>query len=417
MKKKLIEKPDGLVVLSLFDGLSGGRLALEGTKIKVAKYIASEIKPFAVKHTLAKFPDTIQIGDVSKVFYDKKTKTLYKDCEREIIDSLENYEDKTFWDEKELKKFKRKGYEIVSNGEIYKWTLGEIAYQGEIDLLIGGSPCTQFSFANSFYNPKEKYGLKGDDSKLFYEYHRILKEVKPTYFFLENVKMKKESEQALNEFMGVDGIHINSNLLSYQNRHRIYWTNIPEVKVPENQHISFQDYIIRTIPRIEQIIRDNKFKNTNIPFNLTSEEIETIYNNNLWAFKEFQKITPTITKEEFVGKIHDLLYEATPKKVPSRDKMWNNGKPGGNFVSKNITNAPLIRCLTTKQDRSPNSGCILFGDYFRFLTSIEACEAQKIPYSFLCDLKYSEILNCTGDGWTNSVIQHIFNNLKNVYKF
>ena len=207
-------------VLSLFDGISCGRLALERAGIPVELYFASEIKKCAIKVTMDNYPDTIQIGDVTKVHYEDGI--LYKNCERTTIKNKD-------------------GFEII------KWEFGEKVYEGNIDLLIGGSPCQDFSFASILtpykdYKDDEKYGLKGLKSRLFYEYLRLKKECNPKFFLLENVKMKDASEKELNKYMGVEGIHINSNLVSFQNRNRIYWTNIPSVEIPEDKHINFQDF-------------------------------------------------------------------------------------------------------------------------------------------------------------------------------
>ena len=102
-------------------------------------------------------------------------------------------------------------------------------------------------------------GLKGDKSKLFYEYLRILKEVNPDYFLLENVKMKKESYEELNSYLGVKGIPINSELVSFQKRPRIYWSNIPNITIPEDKHINFQDYknIHLSFKDLKNIINSN----------------------------------------------------------------------------------------------------------------------------------------------------------------
>lgn len=103
---------------------------------------------------------------------------------------------------------------------------------------------TNISVASTLtpYKDREKYGLKGLKSRLFYEYLRLKKECNPKFFLLENVKMKDTSEKELNKYMGVKGIHINSNLVSFQNRNRIYWTNIPRVKIPEDKNVNFQDF-------------------------------------------------------------------------------------------------------------------------------------------------------------------------------
>ncbi len=150
-------------VLSLFDGLSCGQIALNRVGIEYDNYFASEIDKHAIKVTQTNYPKTIQLGDVTKI----KASDLPK-----------------------------------------------------IDLLIGGSPCQGFSFAGK--------GLNFEDprSKLFFEFVRLMNECKPTYFLLENVKMKKEFELIISRYMGVVPIKINSALLSAQNRERFYWTNI-----------------------------------------------------------------------------------------------------------------------------------------------------------------------------------------------
>jgi DNA-cytosine methyltransferase len=161
--KNGFSEAEGITVLSLFDGMSCGQLALQKIGIKVKQYYAAEIDKHAIQVTQHNFPNTIQLGDVTKVFA------------------------------KELPK---------------------------IDLLIGGSPCQGFSFAGkqlAFDDPR---------SKLFFEFVRLKNECNPTYFMLENVKMKKEFELIISKYMGVAPIEINSALLSAQNRRRLFWTNI-----------------------------------------------------------------------------------------------------------------------------------------------------------------------------------------------
>lgn len=153
-------------VLSLFDGISCGRVALERAGIPVEKYYASEIDKQAIKITQKNYPDTIQIGDVCDV-----------------------------------------------NPDDYK----------DIDLLIGGSPCQSLSITMG----QTRTNLNGK-SKLFFEYLRILKSVKPKWFLLENVaSMNKESKDTITELLGVEPVLINSNCFSAQDRPRLYWTNIP----------------------------------------------------------------------------------------------------------------------------------------------------------------------------------------------
>ncbi len=167
-------------VLSLFDGMSCGQIALNKVGIKYDNYYASEIDKHAIKVTQHNYPNTIQLGDVKEI----------------------------------------KGSDLP-----------------RIDLLIGGSPCQGFSFIGK--------QLNFDDlrSKLFFEFVRLLEECNPTYFLLENVKMKKEYKDIISNYLGVEPIMINSNLTSAQNRVRLYWTNIPINGQPEDRDISIDDII------------------------------------------------------------------------------------------------------------------------------------------------------------------------------
>ena len=182
-------------VLSLFDGMSCGQLALNRLGIKVDKYYASEIDKYAIQVTQANFPETIQVGDVCNL-------------------KAEDYQD--------------------------------------VDLILAGSPCQGFSFAGkqlAFDDPR---------SALFFEFIRLLKEIKPKYFLLENVKMKKEFLEVITdqvsacypEFQGkdlfggkIEPILINSALVSAQSRQRYYWTNIPNVEQPEDLGIVLRDIL------------------------------------------------------------------------------------------------------------------------------------------------------------------------------
>lgn len=177
---KLIIPKGGLNVLSVFDGCSCGQVALQRAGIPVKNYFASEIDKHAIKVTMSNFPNSIQIGDVTKV----------------------------------------KGSDLP-----------------KIDLLIGGSPCQGFSFAGKQLN------FQDPRSKLFFEFVRLLDEAKPRFFFLENVKMKKEFQDIISETLLVEPIEINSNLVSAQNRKRLYWTNILGVQQPKDRGILMKDIV------------------------------------------------------------------------------------------------------------------------------------------------------------------------------
>jgi len=176
-------------VLSLFDGMSCGRIALDQLGVPVEKYYASEIDKYAIQVSQANYPEIVQVGDICNL-------------------DAKDYQD--------------------------------------VDLMIAGSPCQGFSFAGkqlAFDDPR---------SALFFEFIRLLKEIKPKYFLLENVRMKKEFLQVISQQVsecypeiafGIEPIFINSSLLSAQSRQRFYWTNIPGIQEPEDQGIVLRDIL------------------------------------------------------------------------------------------------------------------------------------------------------------------------------
>lgn len=166
-------------VLSLFDGMSCGQMALQRAGIGYEKYYASEIDRNALKLTQHHFPATIQLGDVTKI-----------------------------------------------NGSDLP----------EIDLLIGGSPCQGFSFSGKQLN------FEDPRSKLFFEFVRLLEECKPKFWLLENVVMRKEFEEVINGYLGVKPVRINSALVSAQNRERLYWANFP-ISQPEDRKVVLSDIL------------------------------------------------------------------------------------------------------------------------------------------------------------------------------
>jgi len=173
-------------VLSLFDGMSCGQIALDKLGIEVDNYFASEIDKYAMQVTKHNYPNTKHIGDVTKV----------------------------------------KGADLP-----------------KIDLLIGGSPCQGFSFAGKQLN------FDDPRSKLFFEFVRLLEETKPKYFLLENVVMKQEYQDVISQHLGVKPILINSSLVSAQNRKRLYWTNIPNIEQPKDLRLTIKDTIVSDCKR------------------------------------------------------------------------------------------------------------------------------------------------------------------------
>ena len=183
-------------VLSLCDGMSVAHIALDKIGIPVEKYYAAEIKPIAIKVTKDNYPNTIHIGDVNKISY--KGGILY-----------------------------------TENGNYNV---------GHIDLMVFGSPCQSFSRC---MKTDMRVGLEDKTrSGLFFECYRILQEVRPTWWLLENVaSMKAEDRDYLTECMGVEPVRINSKLVCAALRDRYYWTNIPGITQPEDKGITLQSIL------------------------------------------------------------------------------------------------------------------------------------------------------------------------------
>ena len=202
-------------VLSLFDGMSCGQIALNKAGIKYDNYFASEIDRYAIQVTKDNFPNTVHLGDITKIDF----KTLPK-----------------------------------------------------IDLLIGGSPCQGFSFAGKQLN------FNDPRSALFFEYVRALKELKPKWFLLENVRMKKDSEDVISEHLGVGPVKIESSDFSAQKRTRLYWTNIP-IQEYTDKGIVLSDIIEHGLVDRDKsyCIDEDYFKGTNLEQYLAKKRRQVVF--------------------------------------------------------------------------------------------------------------------------------------------
>jgi len=210
-------------VCSLFDGMSCGQLALKKAGIKINTYHASEIDKPAIKITQKNFPYTLQMGDITKL------------------------ED---------------------------WRLEYIRDEIGIDLVIGGSPCQGFSFAGNQLN------FEDPRSKLFFDFVRVLKILKPKYFLLENVRMKKESQDIISEYLGVEPRVFNSNKASAQNRHRLYWFNW-EVDELEDKGIILADILEDGVTDREKshCLDANYFKGGNLKSYFQKHRRQLVFTN------------------------------------------------------------------------------------------------------------------------------------------
>ena len=297
-------------VLSLFDGISCGQLALHRVKgwrkegQSHLTYYASEIEPNAIKITQSNFPETIQLGDVTKIDFKP--------------------------------------------------------FEGQIDLLIGGSPCQSLSITQS----KTRKNLDGK-SKLFFEFVRALNEVKPKYFLLENVaSMKQECKEVISDILGCEPIFINSNCFSAQDRERYYWTNIVT-----------NEEVLKNLPINGTVLQDI--------LQPENEVDEKYYYNFPFEFYGLDK--RICAKLEIKG--HDIL-----KRVQS----------------------PYFKCHTLTCISGGNQHKKVYvNEKVRKLTPIECERLQNVPENYTNvgvtdNARYSSLEN----GWTVDVIAFIFSFIK-----
>ena len=293
-------------------------LHLRKLEIKIDSYDAYEIEKNAIKATETNFPDVIQHGDVTKEDFTK--------------------------------------------------------YKGKIDLLIGRSPCQGFSSSGKQLN------FNDPRSKLFFEYVRAIKECQPKYFLLENVVIKKEWQDIISSYLGVEPIEINSSLVSAQNRRRLYWTNIPNVTLPEDKDI-----------KLEDILEDIEFPN---PAAIRGRRLN---------------------KATIVGRRLDKNghRKDTDKTIPITQ-----------CLEVRATNTDKSNCLTTV-DKDNVLTPLSIGRHpdafknnlpFRYYTTKEMCRLQTVPDNFLNMIPDSAARKALGNGWTVDVIAHIFSFLPNEYK-
>lgn len=318
-------------ILSLCDGMSCGQIALEKVGISVDEYYAAEIKDVAIRVTKDNYPNTIHIGDVTKIHYSKG------------ILSTENGD-----------------YEV-----------------GHIDMVMFGSPCQSFSRA---MKTDMRIGLEDEiRSGLFLQCHRILKEVNPTYFLMENVIMKKEDEAVITRMMGVEPIRINSSLLTAQNRDRLYWTNLPDVTVPEDKHITVMD-----------ILKDGYY-----PY----EKSRCLMKNDSHGYYNGCGWTPC-------KRFYRWYYKAfTTMIFSSKEKFEECVKEFERVVGDKTPTAKLFDNYVGE----------VFNDA-RYLWKEERARLQGIPQHYMRNLTEQEAADLCGDGWTIDVIAHILTPLANSIK-
>jgi DNA-cytosine methyltransferase len=364
-------------VLSLFDGLSCGQIALNRAGIEYDNYFASEIDKHAIKVTQTNYPKTIQLGDVCGI----------------------QYEDGALFHHQNDNPLKNGGSFIT-----------------KIDLLIGGSPCQGFSFAGK--------GLNFEDprSKLFFEFVRLKNETKPRYFLLENVVMKKEHEKVISEFLGVEPILINSNLVSAQNRKRLYWTNIPGITQPVDKGITWGDVrehgielgaMYYTDKAMEWIGKHGTRKGKPLKIHSDNEKMQMLEASH---HKKY-------SSQRFFG-IVDQPAQITGRRLNEHGKREDYNREIKTTQCLEVRGGDKINCLTTVQKdnvisqlpkgRYPNVFEQLEeGKHYRYITPIECERLQTVPDNYTDCVSNSQRYQMLGNGWTVDVIAHIFGSLLN----
>jgi DNA-cytosine methyltransferase len=388
-KERRLAKTKGVKVLSLFDGMSCGQIALDQLGIPVETYYASEIDKYAIQVTQANYPNTIQVGDVTKL------------------------NPKDFAD---------------------------------VDLIMGGSPCQGFSFAGkqlAFDDPR---------SALFFEFIRLLVAIKPKYFLLENVRMKKEFLDIISQEVskcypeiqfGISPILINSSLLSAQSRQRYYWTNIPNIQQPKDRGIVLRDIL-------ETNVNDKLSDKAIAYMNRGSKKYTGNKTRAEHYIKHESQKSKTITANMHKGVPFGVIAVDKPKQVGSiKDGGQGNriysqdgksstlsAQSGGTAGSGNtlvetkpkqlgmaadIKGHDILRRVYSPEGKSP---CLNAGGggnrepkvaqedlTWRKLTPLECERLQTVPDNYTNHVSNTQRYKMLGNGWTVEVIKHILKNI------
>ncbi len=358
-------------VLSLFDGMSCGRIALDRLGIKVDNYYASEIDKYAIEVSKANYPEIIQVGDITKL---------------------------------------------------------DLSTLPKIDLIMGGSPCQGFSFAGkqlAFDDPR---------SMLFFEFVRCIDTLKPKYFLLENVRMKKEYLDIISEYMGVEPIFINSSLVSAQSRQRYYWTNIPGIEMPKERGVVLGD-ILEENPN-ENPTKDTA-RNRRHYKNLDQKSLCMTASMYKGAGNNGMTLVPQHIGTAIDVNGHDILkrvYSPEGKSPTVNTCQGGNREPKvvcgryvgrykvdgvrqdhkGSIAGKSKQMLELRRDDKTNNISTVQKDNVLVKDdvYWRKLTPLECERLQTVPDNYTNHVSNTQRYKMLGNGWTIEVIAHILKNME-----
>ena len=356
-------------VFSLFDGMSCGQLALQKADIPVGTYHASEIDKWAMKVTQKNFPWTFQMGDITKL------------------------ED---------------------------WRLKVIRDEVGIDLVMGGSPCQGFSFAGKNLN------FEDSRSKLFFDFVRVLKILKPKYFLLENVRMKKESQDVISEYLGVEPVAINSNLVSAQNRHRLYWTNIP-FDMPKDKGIILADILEDGVTDREKshCLDANYFKGGNLKSYFEKHRRQLVFNNKGGAIrgrydkdgkiKQQLELRPDDKTNSLTTVQKDNVVVTVPELKSAFGACIQVGEAdlkGHDIIKRVYSRKGKAPTLTTMGGGHREPKVIVDELTWRKLTPLECERLQTVPDNYTDHVSNTQRYKMLGNGWTVDVIAHILKGIK-----
>ena len=313
-------------ILSLFDGISCGMVALKRAGIEVDNYYSSEIENSAITISNNNYPEIIRLGDVTKI-------------NKNVLSTLP-----------------------------------------KIDLILSGSPCTGFSRNGKMLN------FEDPQSKLFFDFIRILTWIKnnnnkDVKFFLENVEMKKDWQDTITEFVGVEPIPINSNLVSAQNRPRIYWSNIDNITKPNDKNILLKNILsevdISSFINHQGLFVDNTFNERELSLiNVVNGEV---------------RINQATKQGYIVASDGDGVNLSFPTSKTRRGRV--------------------IKQKSNTLDKSCNI-CVYYDNILRKLTIDELEKLQTIPVGYTDGVPESKRRAAIGNGWTIDVISHILKGLK-----
>lgn len=352
-------------VLSLFDGMSCGRIALDRIDINISKYYASEVDKYAIQVSTANYPDNINLGTVLNI----------------NVNTLDR-----------------------------------------IDLLIGGSPCQSFSFAGKQNGMSTKckqettiaqylllkmmgFEFEGQ-SYLFWEYIRILTDIRKinpnVLFMLENVKMGKKWQDILSKTVGCEPTLINSSLVSGQNRKRLYWTNIPGVTQPIDKGILLKDVIENfkgAVIKNRQVLQERNEKSMCL-------------DANYWKGVDNHGQRTMIIESDF-----DYLNQEQLNKLQLADTK-HTGSTRILFHRKNFRRNTQVYGIDGKTECLDTGGGGGRGAYtiddmdIRKLTPLECERLQTVPENYTNHVSNSQRYKMLGNGWTIDVVAHIFSGIK-----